>query len=100
MDNKKFYKVYEVEDNVSYEAESYPAYFVGAFVDEAAAIELCGVVDIAKCNSTKIVYDEITYSDIEDLKIYGLEAADEEALNQMSSMLEAQAENDKSNQPE
>ena len=98
MDNNKFYKVYEVEDNIREKLESYPTYFVGAFVKEADAIELCGVIDIAKCNSTKIEYGEITLSDIEDLKEYGLEAADEPALLKMAEILEDLAKNDMASQ--
>ena len=96
--NKKFYKVYEVLDNVSDELEVYPTYFVGAFLQEADAVELCGVIDVADCNSTKIVHDEITYADIEDLKVFGLQAADETALAQIATMLENQPKANENNE--
>lgn len=95
---KKFYKVYEIIDNVCEELDSYPTYFVGAFVNERDAIELCGIIDVTECNSTKIIFDEITYSDIEDLNKYGLQAADEPALLQMASMLENKPKDSEFNQ--
>lgn len=85
--DKNFFKVYEILDNVSDELEIYPTYFVGAFVNEADAIQLCEIIDIADCNSTKTVYGEITQEDIEDLKQFGLQSADEEALLQIERML-------------
>ena len=84
--NKKFYKVYEILDNVSDELESYPTYFVGAFSNEEDAIDLCFIIDSADCNSTKVVYDEITYGDLEDLKVFGLQSADEPALLEMADI--------------
>ena len=101
MENKNFYKVYEVEGEakVNRKADSQPTYFVGAFIDEAAAKKLCGTMEISKGNSAKVEYGEITYSDIADLKKFGLESADKEALNQMQVMMDAQAK-DNENQPE
>ena len=71
----------------------------GAFIDEAAAKKLCGTMEISKGNSAKVEYGEITYSDIADVKKFGLESADKEALNQMQVMMDAQAK-DNENQPE
>ena len=89
--DKKFFKVYEILDNVEVEMESYPTYFVGAFENEPDAIELCGMIDIAECNSTKIVYGEITSADIEDLKQFGLQSADEAAILEIAAMLKNQS---------
>lgn len=98
--DKKFFKVYEILDNVCEELEVYPTYFVGAFSNEPDAIELCGIIDVAECNSTKIVYGGITQEDIEDLKQFGLQSADEPAFLEISNMLENQlkAEADKPSQ--
>lgn len=85
--DKNFFKVYEILDNVSDELEIYPTYFVGAFKNESDAIQLCEIIDIADCNSTKTVYGEISQEDIEDLKQFGLQSADEEALLQIERML-------------
>jgi len=86
---QKFFKVYEIIDNVNDDLESYPTFFVGAFLKEKDAINLCNVIDISNCNSTKIIYGEITESDINNLKEYGLQGADEQALLQIKSMLQS-----------
>ena len=89
--NKKpeFFKVYEIIDNVNDNLEIYPTFFVGAFLKEEDAINLCYVIDISNCNSTKIIYGEITESDINDLKQYGLQGADKLALLQIKSLLQS-----------
>lgn len=72
----KFYKVYEILDNTEEELESYPRYFVGAFKEEIGAKQLCKIIDIADCNSTKIEYGEIIEQDVRDLFVYGLKGGD------------------------
>lgn len=90
---KKFFKVYEIIDNTYEDMKVYPTYFVGAFVNKKQAIKLCNVIDIVYCNSTKIVYGGITSSDINDLKKYGLKAADKSALIVIEDMLKNQSQN-------
>ena len=82
-----FYKVYEILDNVEEVMTSYPTFFVGAFLNNEMAKMLCKNIDIANCNSTKIVYGIINSKDIEDLKYYGLQGCDKAAMQQISSML-------------
>lgn len=91
---QKFFKVYEILDNVSETMEVYPKNFVGAFMNEEMAKSLCINIDIADCNSTKIVVGFITKADVEDLKNYGLKGADKSALGVISKMLnQSQQEN-------
>ena len=89
MEKTKFYKVYEIIDNVCEELQVYPTYFVGAFVNPKDAQDLCKSIDISNCNSTKIVYDEITMGDVNDLKQYGLQMADEQAIAQIKFLLKS-----------
>lgn len=84
---QQFYKVYEILDNVEENLQAYPTYFVGAFVHNDMAEMLCKNIDIANCNSTKIVYGIITQKDIDDLKYHGLQGCDKLALEQITSML-------------
>lgn len=74
----KIYKVYEIEDNVEdYSIEKeYPKHFAGAFESQDLAEKLCEVIDIADCNSTEVVFEEITLQDLQDVRIYGLKGYD------------------------
>ena len=90
---QKMYKVYEIIDNVEEKLEVYPTFFVGAFLSKKKAVKLCEIIDVTNNNSTKIVYGEITYSDISDLKKHGLNCADETALLQIKQMLQAKKHN-------
>lgn len=74
----KVYKVYEVEDNNEYAIEKGEClvHFVGAFENEVSAQKECTAIDIQYCNSTTIVFDEITKQDIEDALQYGITGFD------------------------
>ncbi|MBE5746226.1 MAG: hypothetical protein E7359_02945 [Clostridiales bacterium] len=93
----KLYKVYEILDNTEEKLDSYPTYFVGAFKEEINAIQLCQAIDIADCNSTKIVYDEIVRGDIEDLYIYGLKNIDFEAAQELKKLVKIYEKENKNN---
>jgi len=97
---KKFYKIYEILDNVEEELECYPEYFVGAFLSEESAKELCKYIDISDCNSTKIEYAEITEQDIKDIEEFGLQGFDEEGLKEISKLLKEYKKNNKQNNEE
>lgn len=75
----KIYKVYEIEDNVEdfSPQKEYPRHFAGAFESETLAEKLCEVVDIADCNSTEVIFDEIKLQDLQDIWTYGLKGYDE-----------------------
>ena len=83
----KFYKIYEILDNIEEELGCYPEYFVGAFVSEESAKELSKYIDISDCNSTKIEYAEITEQDIKDIEECGLQGFDEEALKEICRLM-------------
>ena len=84
---QNYFKVYEVLDNVLEQQDTYPTYFVGAFLDKKMAEGLCKCIDIADCNSTKILYGVITPKDVQDLKEYGLKAADSSALSEIKKLI-------------
>lgn len=84
---QNYFKVYEVLDNVLEQQDTYPTYFVGAFLDKKMAEGLCKCIDIADCNSTKILYSVITPKDVQDLKKYGLKAADSSALSEIKKLI-------------
>ena len=95
MNKQNFYKVYETLDNDPEDSEC-PTYFVGAFQDKERSNNLCKAIDICDCNSTKIVYGEITKKDVVGLKKFGLHAADKAALVEINNLLTQQSikEND------
>lgn len=74
----KVYKVYEIEDNDEYAIETGNCltHFVGAFENEVSAKKECVAIDMQFCNSTAIIYDEITKQDIEDILKYGVSGFD------------------------
>lgn len=84
---KTFYKVYEILDNTSEELTVYSVYFVGAFADKKMAESLCECIDVANCNSTKIIFGNITKNDVIDLKTHGWQGGDKEVLEEISAIL-------------
>lgn len=83
----KYYKVYEILDNIEIKQDIYPVYFVGAFEKEEDANKLCEVIDIMDCNSTHIEFNEITKQDVLDLKKFGLQAADKSAMQEIEKII-------------
>jgi hypothetical protein len=78
---------YEILDNIEEELGCYPEYFVGAFSSEEKASENCKYIEIADCNSTKIVYDIINKDDIKDLEEFGVQGCDEAALKEICKLM-------------
>lgn len=91
----KFYKIYEILDNVEQELNCYPTYFVGAFSKKESAEETCEYIDIADSNSTSIEFGEITESDIKDLNEFGLQGFDEEGLKEIGRLMKKYKQNKK-----
>lgn len=84
---KKFYKVYEILDNTEEIMDTYPTYFVGAFLDKEEAEILRIMIDITDCNSSEIKHDFITENDVKDLKNFGLKSCDDTAKEEILKYL-------------
>lgn len=83
----KFYKVYEIEDNVEYKSDNYLTHFVGAFKDKNKAESLCICIEVANCNSTKIEFGEITIEDAKDVVEYGLNSIDFDTMVELDKLI-------------
>ena len=82
----KFYKIYEILDNIEEELECYPKYFFVAYLNKKSAEDACKNIETADCNSTKIEFAEINENDIQDIDEFGLQVFDEEVLKEIARL--------------
>lgn len=65
----KYFKVYEIKEseNLQYALEKCPRECVGVYMEVENTKSLRDFIDVTNCNSTEVVYSELTLKDWKDL---------------------------------